>query len=367
MSDFDIYTPEGLRVDRTEDWESVQWLEQYQQPGEVKMVASASAKNLQYLVPGNRIHNTERGTVALIDEVLLRDDAKARLEVWASMTGQRLESRVVYGTTPITNAEAGMYLVYTNNRRELELEVAPAKGYPEEIDLEISWGTALEAVNSIAKASGLGYRVNFDPLNAQETLEVYRGVDRSNDSSDEYVGYWGDDIENFVNVQFREKTMDYKNVAVVVGPQEEGYPQGIVTVSPLVVAGNARREMYVNASSIRRKYREPHDTGQKDEFGNPVITYTDKEYTPDEHEAMLHAKGIEELAKKIKEIKLDGDAVQEVIRFGKDYGLGDRMPIKLEKIGLRATAMVAAVKLIYQGKTGVSANVVLDDFIMEGF
>lgn len=365
MSNFYIYNASKERIGLLQHAESVQWLELYQSPGEVKITAQATEDNLAMLIDGNRIYNTDMDTSARISHIdLTQTESENLVTVRANMTLELLSDRVLMGTVNVTNAETAMYDIYGTNQRDLPIAVATAQGYTEQADTEVSWGSVLEAVQKIADISGLGYKVTFDPDTGTETFTVYKGVDRSNDLTDDYVGYFGTDVGNITDVTVTSGTTDYKNVAVVAGAGE-GADRTVRIVSLGVVAGENRREMYVDARDLQREYQIATPTGDVDENGNPIYGYTTGTYTDDEYNAMLDARGRERLAQQLKTFSITCNIAQNNITYGTDYRLGDRIPVKLPEYGIYASARIASVTMVYE-REGNKIIAILSEFEVEG-
>lgn len=222
MSEFYIYNAACERIGVLQHDNAVQWLENYQSPGEVKIDAQATDENLALLVDGNRIYNTDSGTVARICHTdIVQTESEELITVRADITSELLSDRVVMATLQAVVVETAMYAVYSSNRRSLPLAVGSAEGYTERTDTEITWGDVLSAEKKLAEVSGLGFKVLFDPETGAETFKVYKGIDRSDDSGSDYVGYFGTDVGNPQNVSITSGTTDYKNVAVVAGAGED--------------------------------------------------------------------------------------------------------------------------------------------------
>lgn len=365
MSSFYIYNDARERIGILQHDEAVQWLENYQSPGEVKIDAQTTQDNLAMLVDGNRIYNTDTNTVARIcHRDIVQTESEELITVRADITSELLSDRVLMATENVTVAETAMYAAYSKNRRDLPIAVGNAVGYTERADMEITWGSVLDAEKKLAEVSGLGFMVLFDPETAVETFKVYKGINRANDQSEGYVGYFGTDVGNIQNVSVSSGTTDFKNVAVVAGAGE-GTGREVRIVSLGNVSGENRRELYVDARDLQREYQVATPTGEVDEKGNPIYSYETKTYTDAEYNAMLDARGMEKLAEYLKTFSITCDIVQNNILYGVDYFLGDRMPVKLPEYGIYASARISSVTMIYE-KEGVKIVAILSEFELEG-
>ena len=167
VSRFYVYNASRERVGLLQNLDSVQWLENYQAAGEVKICARLTVDNLAMLVEGNRVFNTDSDTVARITHVDL-DSANSQeiITARADLTAELLSDRVVMATESVKNVESGMYSIYSKNRRNLPIEISTVSGYTEITDTEITWSSVLDGETNLAKVSGLGFKVVFDPESA---------------------------------------------------------------------------------------------------------------------------------------------------------------------------------------------------------
>lgn len=335
-----VYSPEKERLGEVRSINSLQWLESYRsRQSEIKLVCGATEGNRALLQYGNLLHNTDRpNLLALIVDIEIDDSAKdAKLTIRAKMTAARLDDRVVYYTESYTGAEQGMLDIVSHNLRGLPLAVAPARGYTEQTPGQVSWGSVLDAVDGIASAVGMGYRVTVGPDMA-ETFEVYKGADRSTPGSPDYVGFFGDAAGNLNKIQIQDDKSGAKNVAIVCG-QGEGAARRMVEVD--LSDGGERREMYVDARDISRSTTDGT---------------TDKALTDTEYDALLYARGVAKLAEASGGLNVKAELRQSMLLFGQDYELGDILPLRVAKYGINIKVRVAKIKLIYEKTKSIDAT-----------
>ena len=348
-----VYNQELERVGVVESIISLQWLSEHQDTGEAKLVCSVNEKSKQLLIDGNRLYCTEQSECAVIAEVEIADSGDdAVFTVRAPFSAERWKDRVVMATEIITNVEAGALALTTKNRRGLHGLTAAAKGLGATTDTQITWGSVLDAEKTLCKSAALGFREVFDAVSACETFEVYRGTDRT--SGDNYNGYFGDDIGNLSNIKIISGSATWKNVAIV-GGEGEGAGRKIVTVSIGAYTGECRRELWVDAKDISKTYQIATPDG------NGGYTYSDGTYTDAEYTLLLQARGLEKLSECLKTLSVAATLGQEVMTYGIDYFIGDVVPVKITKYGLRLSARISAVRTIYES-TGKKVEAVLSDF-----
>ena len=343
-----VYDPALQRVGLVEEISSLQWLSLYADAGEAKLVCVASENNRALLQRGMRLWCNEQPECAVIRQTELEDDGKtAMLTVRAPLSVARWQKRVAMGTVQIRNVETAMLQLARSNRRGLAGTTAPAKGLTATTESQTSWGSVLDAEKALAAASGLGFREVFDPASGTETFEVYQGTDRTAEGTEAFVGYLGDDIGNISDIHIKDSEADWYNAAVVAG-QGEGADRKVEIVSLGEALGEARRELWVDARDIAATYQTATPTGTTDADGNPRYTYEQHAYTDVEYAALLRTRGTEKLQEHLRGFVVTVQAEQTLMRYGVDYFLGDVLPVKLIRYGLRLSARVSGVQTIYE-------------------
>jgi hypothetical protein len=364
VSSFYIYNSAKERTGILQHADSVLWLEHYQKPGEVKINAQATSENLALLVDGNRIYNPDSDTSARICQVEITESKSNKMMIIrAVMTSQLLDDRVVMATETVSNIETAMYSVYSKNRRSLSIGIGTSEGYTESYATEVTWGSVLEAEEKLAELSGLGFKVLFNPETGVETFKVYKGVDRSSELSQDYIGYFGTDIGNVSDISIVSGTSNYKNVAVVAGAGE-GAARKVRIVSLGTQSGDGRKEIYIDARDIEETYQVATPTGEYDSKGNPIYSYTEVTHTAAEYNALLNTRGLEKLAEQLKDLSITCSINQINAQYGTDYGLGDRIPIKIPGYGVFVSGRIVSVTMVYDS-TGRQVVAQLNEFELE--
>ncbi|MGD9559348.1 MAG: hypothetical protein AB7V55_01925 [Oscillospiraceae bacterium] len=340
---FDIRVYENREwVGLLQDTASVQWQEFYAKPGEVKIVAAATEQNRALLRKGNRLYSSDFDTIARIEQVEWSESrAKSTLTVRACATAALLDERVVMAVVNVLNVEQAMYAVYGMNRRGLPIASFSPIGYGEEVETQLCWGSVLDGLKTLAEVSGLGFKVFFDASLGEEYLYVYKGVDRRAGQP----GYGGClQLDGGGEHSVVTSSANCKNVAVVEG----GSDGKVVTVSPIGVAGEARRELYVDAKHLQKQYRVAHNTGNEDVYGNPIYTYTTQTYPDADYTAQLYNAGLKALLEQTEVFEIESRAAGQLMQYGVDYGLGDIVPVRVPAYEGSVDMRVEAVKRVYE-------------------
>ena len=204
------------------------------------------------------------------------------------------------------------------------------------------------------QAGGFGGRVRFDPATAAQTLELLQGKDRSVPGTALYNGYFSTRMQNLSGAVYTQDASDYANV-VLCGGEEPGendsFTRYFCELGDMTASGNARRELWVDGSSVRHKYTAQNADG----------TTSDAEYSEAEYQAAVQNYARAALKNHMSTRQLKCTAANTNLIYGTDYELGDLVPVRVEELGLNAVARVASIRLIYES-TGGSLQPVLDHF-----
>ncbi len=316
---------------------SLQWLEEYADVGDVKLVCAANDENRNILKVGARLLNTERTHITcVIDTVDYSDSTTTQLTIRAKFSATVWEKRVMteryFPTT--TNAELAMLTLVNNCKRGINCQTASAKGFANTAKIVYKQDSVLSALKSIAQASGLGF-CHSAGANLQQTFTVYSGVDRTNINTADYKGYFAVSAGNVKALEITQSNEIFYNYAIV----QSGDKDDMRTVHVNLSAGGDVYEILEQASDIRRAYNIENADG----------TITRGEYTDAQIDAFLHERGLEVLYSQTKTFTVKASLQQVGILFGKDYDVGDILPLVVnypQKICV--SARVLSVKIIYE-------------------
>lgn len=336
---------DGVRIGMVEGIESLQWLVEFRGAGEFNLLCAATAANRALLRQWDTLYNPDTPDVAAVILYLQsKIDAKgaAVLQVRGQFSVCRWAQRVVLGSAEVSDAAAGIVSLASANRRGLPCEVLPTD-ITAPCSETVEWGSCLDAFMQLAEAAGIGFSVRFDPLSAQESLVVLAGTDRSNSGTEAYVGCFSSEMQNLSEVSVTLDGSDCANVILCGGAVQEGEKRLIVEVGSLAATGAQRRELWVDGSGVSRQYQQQAGDG----------TLTTAEYTDAEYEVVLKHYAAGALLNHLNRTQIKATAEDTALAYGRDYALGDTLPVVEPALGLRAKAQVTAVRLIYEGASRV--------------
>lgn len=331
------------RMGLIEGIESLQWMPEWQSAGEFKLICSCSEKNRELLIDWGMLYNPDTPNIAAIITYLdktIHKGGRTFIEARGEFTSRRWKGRTVLGDVNVTDAVSGIFSIADANKRGIQVTTGSSQK-TSQIDYTASWGSCYEAFCDIAEAGDIGFRHTFDPVTAEETLDILTGTDRSEQGTEEYVGYFGTAPQNVASASSILDYSDYGNVGVCVGeaPSDgDTLTQQVVYVGQTSLTGNDRHEIYIDGSGVSHTYQTEDAEGRTIQ-----ATYTDEEY-----KTVLTNYAWAALLKHMNVFTVKLEARNTVPVYGIDYEMGDTMPIIIKEIGLRAKAMVTAVKLIYE-------------------
>lgn len=188
-------------------------------------------------------------------------------------------------------------------------------------EIQVPCVNLLEYTDSFLHEYGLGAKITFNDQSKFLFYEVYKGTDRSG------TVIFSQELDNLVQSDYTQDMTAEKNFALIGGEGEE--VQRIYS-SIGSTQGLARKELFVDASNIAKKYK----------VGNVERTYTDAEYIK-----LLQSQGRQDLVLYTFAEKFTG-AIN--VTFGnwllnRDYFLGDLVTLQDNKINKYAVVRIVEI------------------------
>lgn len=172
---------------------------------------------------------------------------------------------------------------------------------------------------------------------------VYTGIDRSvNNTAGNIPIVFSQQYDNLTSSEYLYNATTEKNVALI-GGEGEGVDRFYSLIEHSETGLN-RREIWIDASSISKKYKDENDVEQ---------TYTDTQY-----KAMLDAKGKQDIAPLVAAESFTGaiDVTNGNWVYGRDFALGDIVTVENNNIGKYANVRIREVTEI-QDENGYAVEV----------
>ena len=178
--------------------------------------------------------------------------------------------------------------------------------------------------------------------NGKLAYTVFAGVDRSVDNTENEPVIFSQDFDNLISSDYVYDISSLKNT-VLIGGEGEGEKRFHSIIKSASVTGSNRREMFVEANSIKKTYKDEKDVEK---------TLTDSKY-----DQQLKAHGKQEVAKYSILETFDGaiDLTNGVLKYGRDYDLGDIVTIQDIEIGRYINPRILEITEV-QDENGYQVN-----------
>jgi len=311
-----------------------------------------------------RIDNDEIG---VIESILIADDIESgkMITIKGRFAKSLLDRRIIFTLTGTSNkatilrgnVETNVRNLVENNAilsRPLGVFALGAHSGSTKIIVDenraaaqkqVSFENLLEYTDTLLKEYGLASTVKLSDSKLLYT--VYEGADRSADNTDgNQPIVFSKEFDNLLSSEYSHDSTLEKNVALI-GGEGEGIERFCVLVGSQSLL--ARKEVFIDASSITKTYKDDNDVEQ---------TFTDAEYT-----AMLKAHGQQVMSdlKVTEDFNGTIDITYGNWKIGVDVFLGDIVTIQDNEIGVFKNVRLAevteyqdqdgyAVEAVYQGE-----------------
>ena len=316
-----------------DEYESILWIDRYNQPGQFELYLGADSKLLEYLVMGNYLIQRDSEHVMVIEGI--RTETNIEEGNHFTITGRSVEAfigrRIVWRQTDFNNVylQTAIQRLLNENLISPTLTLRRIPGFifqsstdtritTLKLDAQYTGDNLLDVICDICETKHLGFKVTLNSSN-QFVFMLYIGTDRSYDQTTENYVVFSPKFDNIINTNYYESDVEYKNVTLVAG-EGEGLDRLTYTVG--TVAGLERRELFTDARDISTKDEDNEDI--------PIAEYNEK----------LKQRGKEKLSEAKKEKTFDGkvDPSQTFV-YGEDFFIGDVVQIRNE-FGLEGSARI---------------------------
>ncbi len=342
--------------------QSVIWHSVYYGVGDFQIFVSLSDV-IQIIADARYITRPDNDEVGVIESILIADDIESGNMVTISgrFAKSLLDRRIIYTLSGTSNKATILRGNVETNVRSLVdgnaisarslgvLELGAIAGISKTIvdengnaaQKQVSFENLLEYTEAVLKEYGIASTVKLNGRKLQYI--VYEGADRSADNTDgNQPIVFSKEFDNLLSSEYKHDTTQEKNVALI-GGEGEGIDRFCVLIGSQ--SGLKRKEVFVDASSISRKYKDESETEQ---------TYTEAEYT-----TMLKAHGHQAVSALTVAEDFNGviDITNGNWKFGRDVFLGDIVTVQDNDIGVFKNVRIGEVTE-YQDQDGYSVEAI---------
>lgn len=306
-----------------DSYESLIWTDRYLDCGDFELYAATTDDLLQKIKMGYYLTNSESEHVMVVERIQIEYDAETGNHV--TISGRSLESildrRIVWGQQilngnlqDVIRALLDTSIINpTKESRKISNFVFKETTDPTVLGITISaqytGENVYEAVRSLCAECGIGYKILLtDDGNIE--FELYSGVDRSYDQSENSFVIFSPSFDNLLNSNYVESSDRYKNVALI-GGEGEGANRKYASVGD--VTGLERRELFVDARDISSSTAEGGSISDAD------------------YQTQLQQRGKEKLSetKLTTSFEGEGETTRSFV-YGRDFYKGDIVQVANE-------------------------------------
>lgn len=320
------------KIAAVDELTSVIWVTRFYKYGQFELYLPASIANFK-LFSGYEydvlITRDNSDSVMIVDSILLTTDAENGN--YLTITGRSAESilgrRVIPRQTNFTGtAENCIRALIDQNiinpidtgRKINNFVLAPAQGYTETIEKQVTGKNLLDTISEICAAYNYGFKVTFDGVNF--TFSLYKGTNRSINQTENTPVIFSPDYENLGNTSYEYSLLPFKTAVYVAG-EGEGSARKIQGLHYADAEGLWRRELWVDS----------RNTSSKTDGGD---------LTPEEYTAILKEQAKEALRDNMYKLDFNGEILNvNAYQYGVDYGLGDTVSV-VNEYGIKGTTVV---------------------------
>lgn len=348
---------------------SIIWHKRYYGVGDFEVYAQATPAHSDLLQRGNYITRLNDDEVGIIEKIEVTNNQQDGLMIIATgrFAKSILERRIIYklsghqnsATILRGNVESAARALVANNatactfnaKRNIQsLRLGAHSGSTKIIvdengnatEKQVTNDNLLEYTDALLQEYSMSAKIVLSSDETKLEYVCFEGIDRSKDNASGINSViFSTDFDNLTDSNYSSDDKNVRNMALI-GGEGEGLDRFYSSIES-DAEGLARREIFIDASSIQRKYTNDQEQEQE---------YTDAEYAK-----LLNSRGKLDLAQMILIESFSGtiNTTYEIFVLGIDYALGDIVTIQDNQIGVYANVRITETTEV-QDENGYSVS-----------
>ena len=349
---------------------SIIWRSCYYEAGDFEIYVPCNAATVNLLVAGNYVTRPNDRNVGIIEkiEITFNEFDGRMIIATGRMAKSILDRRIIYRLTDNSvsptilsgNVEHAARAVVYNNAIDCEFDsdrnidalvlgahsgntkiIVDANGDP--ATKQVTYNNLLSWTDEFLREYEIGAYIGLNNSLKLQYL-CFEGVDRSVDNTDgNDPVIFSQDFDNLLSSDYIYSEEKYKNMALI-GGEGEGTARFCSVLIPSLT-GIERREMFINASTSSKTYKD--DQGDEQ-------TLTDEEYN-----TQLQSIGAQDLAGAQITQSFDGtiNVNNGVYKYKENFNLGDLVTVQDNEIGLYInTRIIEVIETQDENGYNITAN-----------
>lgn len=255
------------RIGVIDDYESLLWVDRYNEPGEFEIYAAVTSDILEYAVVNNYLQIAESDRVMIVEDIEIESNSETGNKI--RITGRSLESilsrRCVDKTTNVKGVmqkSIEQLIAAFVTRPQVAARRIPNFIYvtPLPIDSYIAsltfekqyrGDTILKIVEDMCQSKNIGFKVTLDESKKEFHMTLYRGSDRSYDQNTLPYVVFKPSFDNVISSEYKENNSSSKTFVYVHSQYYNGTQTVDVTrTADSAVTGLLRKEHYTESSIV---------------------------------------------------------------------------------------------------------------------
>lgn len=326
--------------------------------GDFEVYTKVTPESVSILKAGNYVVRPDDIEIGIIESIEVTNDTQDGLMIVAAgrFAKSILDRRVIYRLSGTANkatvlegnvetnirklvSDNAIACAFDSKRNIPQLELGTLYNIPAIIvdengaatQKQVAPENLLTYTDTMLKEYGLSAIVLLEDERKKLQYTIVRGVDRSVDNTAGNMPIiFSQDFDNLTASVYSFNNSASKNMALIGGEENKDTIRYFTTVVGKET-GMQRRELWVNASAIKKTYKDDNDEEH---------TYTDSQYN-----AMLKAEGKQGIAENAPVESFTGtiDIVNGNWRYNTDFSLGDIVTVQDNTIGKYANVRITEI------------------------
>lgn len=350
-----VLNPSFEKIYILDSYESLVWVDKFAEVGTFEIYTPVTDDILKYLVKDNYLVNPDSEHVMIIEDFSLDSDLETGNHI--KIIGRSLESildrRIIWDTIDFKekhNFHKAIKKLITRclispdgqradkARRKVDNFIFQDSQDTTITSLKLKDGVQyhgenlLEIIEELCNDKKIGFKITLSENN-EFIFTLYNGVDRSYKQEVNPYVVFKPSFDNLISSNYREENSKVKNLACVLGAENNEGDKPEEVVGDTSVTGLNRREIFVDASDIEWDAEEEDDSG--DEEGQKTSI------EPEDYIKLMQQRGKKEIKETTKGVKaFDGQCETiRLYRYGTDFFMGDVVQL-MNEYGMEASSRI---------------------------
>ena len=327
--------------------DSLIWTRRYNECGDFKLLVPFTSLNASLLIKNNIIMKKGDDEAGHIAYIKIKKDVKGLevIEVQGRLLTFWLDTRILLNQIVMEDTTENIICKIVNDNAVNPIDVKRrlpfVVGEYEEMSGLISYTSelflsVLAAIEDLAKAEKIGFKIVTDRLTKTHELKIYKGVDRTSTQIENSPCIFSREFENIYEQEYENSIESYKSLIYVGAEIVNGEDRQVVEVGEF--SGLDRIEVFENASDVKQTYKNEEEI---------EITLTDEEYL-----AKLRERGFATLEEYAETLNFESkiNPLGNLI-YKQDFELGDLVTCVSKPWGIKIDVRITEITESYNQKS----------------